>query len=459
MKKFIKITAVIFSVAMIFGFASCTPSVSDDGNDTGTENTGSNTPEDIGTPIVTLSSIAVSGNPASTLYYVGDSFDSSGLTVTATYSDGSTKELTAWTNDFSSDEVSIGKTVTVSYTEGDVTKTATVSGTFYVAAAGAKPTESPIKLTDYTGTFEGGTYYKFGDFPQTISALTGENAYSAEPVYKDWYLGSDGYFYEKCTENAVYNTDYTYSDGTAVAESSANSEKYFKVEPIVWRAVTQSFDHDADGNGDKILLVAESILTANVLFYGSISNSTLRTAAKIYPNNYKYSNIRAYLNGTANQYVIEGGTATEYDIDWSGKGFIDTAFTATAQALIATTTVDNSAESTTDAGNNITQATDYFCDNTEDKIFLLSVKEATTSDYGITEYGEDEFYSRISVTTDYAKANYASNSGRWWLRSPYNERNFYSYTIKSTSSSVVYQQAVNSRFDGLVPALSISKEN
>lgn len=94
---------------MIFVFASCTPSVSDDGNDTGTEKTNPATPEKTTTPTVPLSSIEVSGTQTNALYYAGDSLDISGLTVTATYSDGSTKTVTDFTTSgFSSESVSLG---------------------------------------------------------------------------------------------------------------------------------------------------------------------------------------------------------------------------------------------------------------------------------------------------------------------------------------------------------------
>lgn len=198
----------VLAASMIFGFASCDTSVSSGGGE----------PETPETPAVTLSSIAVTGTPASALYYVGDSLDTTGLTVTATYSDGSSKAVTGFSVAAFS-EVNLGteQTLTISYTEGSVTKTADVSGTFYVAASGARPTESPVALADYSGTLADGTYYKFGDFPQTVSDLTGDNAYSAEPVYNGWYLGSDGYFYAKCTENA-YESSYTYSNGDTVAQ-------------------------------------------------------------------------------------------------------------------------------------------------------------------------------------------------------------------------------------------------
>ena len=64
--------------------------------------------------------------PSKTEYEIGEEFDGSGMTVTARYSDGSAKTLEAGTyfvSGFSS--VKAGEVmVTVSYTEGDVTKTA-----------------------------------------------------------------------------------------------------------------------------------------------------------------------------------------------------------------------------------------------------------------------------------------------------------------------------------------------
>ncbi len=427
-KLFLTVLLCLTALSLI----SCTSPVASSvtsGTDTGTsvtsgtETSGTGTTTTPATPSVTLSSIAVSGSLASTLYYVGDRLNTSGLTVTATYSDGSTKTVTNFTTSgFSSENVSLGQTITISYTEGSVTKTATVNGTFYVAAAGAKPTESLVLLSDYTGTLTGGTYYKFGDFPQTISALTGDGAYTAEPVYRGWYLGSDGYFYAKCTENS-FDSSYTYSNGTTVAQSSANSQKYFKVEPIVWRVLNPS------DSGNKILL-AESILTAHRFDDDS--------------NNYKDSEIRSYLN----------------------NGFIDTAFTNTAQDQIATTSVDNSAESTKDAGNILPPATTYACDNTEDKIFLLSEKESTTTDYGFTacnEYGIGN--SRIRVTTDYAKANYAIqgtedgyDGGKWWLRSPvYVSSN--TVCVIDSDGNAMFSSFNEYELIGVVPALSISIGN
>ena len=61
----------------------------------------------------------------------------------------------------------------------------------------------------------------------------------------------------------------------------------------------------------------------------------------INPNNYKYSNIRAYLNGIKNQWITDGGSPiTAYDKDWTENGFLPTAFTSSAQDLILVTKVE-----------------------------------------------------------------------------------------------------------------------
>ena len=144
---------------------------------------------------------------------------------------------------------------------------------------------------------------------------------------------------------------------------------------------------------------------------------------------------------------------------------MNAAFTATAKNLIADTVVDNSAASTNPASNASEWndgTNDYACDNTSDKIFLLSEKEATASDYGFTEYDQyGEGNSRIRVTTDYAKANYAYQyttagyGGWWWLRSPYySNSNYARYILRDGDAG--YNISVRNRGGGVVPALCLS---
>ena len=78
-----------------------------------------------------LTGITVAG-PTMTMYTVGESLDLTGLVVTATYDDGSSKEVTGYVTSPADGTVldTVGsQTVTVSYTEGGVTMTATFTVT------------------------------------------------------------------------------------------------------------------------------------------------------------------------------------------------------------------------------------------------------------------------------------------------------------------------------------------
>ena len=278
-----------------------------------------------------------------------------------------------------------------------------------------------FKGTGYTElTPEAGqtvTYVKFGDWPQTIMAagVSVDESKSVTMGVNTYYYGSDGAWYVKCTENAQRAT-YTYSDGSNVKDSTASSTRYFKVEPIKWRVLTDNY------SGKKLLLAA------NVLMPHRFDSEN---------NNYKDSDIRGWLNGT----------------------FLNAAFTSVTMVGIAQTTVDNSRDSTGDPVNN------YTCDNTNDKIFLLSRKEA--EQYGLDDAG------RIRNVTDYSKAcgiqvGESGTSATWWLRSPYNGSSNQTAKTVDTYGVVSFDisgegttfmddgRTVTYTYIGVVPALCIS---
>ncbi len=370
-----------------------------------------------------LEGITVTTLPAQTVYSERQSFDPTGMVVTATYDDKSQREVTGWETDFNTvaGEKGLNKPVTVSYTEGETPKTTTFTVTVF-------PAEVKV-LTGYTSpnnTDDSWTYVEFGKWPQ--SEAPGVNPTQATPQSEN--LFKDKYYFD--------------ANGEYVKEG----DNYYKVEPIVWRVLTTSYEAPEGGTVGEILLLAEKILTGGIKWADS-------------SNDYMQSYIRKWLNGNS---------GTEKTSDYNGDaGFLQTAFTESAQNLIADTTVDNSAASTTDAGNNLTQADG--CSDTTDKIFLLSEEEATTSEYGFAEYnvyvGDNDgttTSTRIRVTTDYAKATGAYQGdpskgygGWWWLRSP-----IYGYAYELLAR-VIYDYGradiddyVFNSYGGVVPALSIS---
>jgi len=103
---------------------------------------------------LTLSSLSYSGTPSDSSYFTGESFDATGLTVTATYSNSSTANVTSsviWTPN----PLTAGTTsVTGSYTSGGVTKTITVTGITV-----SNPTLSSIATSGQTTSYSiGGSF-------------------------------------------------------------------------------------------------------------------------------------------------------------------------------------------------------------------------------------------------------------------------------------------------------------
>lgn len=110
---------------------------------------------------ISLSSIAITTPPTKTAYQVGDTFDPTGMVVTATYTNGATLVVGGYT--VSPQTMTLGVTaVTVSYTEGGVTKTATQAVTvsaFSATLSIKAPTSCTIAVTlggstvaSFTGT-------------------------------------------------------------------------------------------------------------------------------------------------------------------------------------------------------------------------------------------------------------------------------------------------------------------
>jgi len=122
----------------------------------------------------TLSSIAVNATGADTSYIVGDTFSTSGLSVTATYSDATAGTVTGYTTSPTSGTIlsAVGsQTVTVSYTKNAVTKTATYTINVNEASTGET---SIVTLTSsaVTGITTGSYATSAVTFTESISNLS-----------------------------------------------------------------------------------------------------------------------------------------------------------------------------------------------------------------------------------------------------------------------------------------------
>ena len=178
-----------------------------------------------------------------------------------------------------------------------------------------------------------------------------------------WYKLGDTYYAKAAHNENHYDT--TFDDGTKIMYGTYF---WFKVEPIEWNILSSS-------NG-QYSLVSKLLLDAHA--YDAEYN-----------NNYKDSDIRAWLNGE----------------------FYNKAF-AKGSSFIATTNVDNSAI-TTGAPTN-----EHVCENTDDKVYLLSYQDYVNTAYFATDA------ARQCKTSDWTRNNFAEcepdadYAGTYWTRSP-----------------------------------------
>ena len=103
-----------------------------------------------------LKSISVTTAPSKTSYILGESFDKSGMVVTATYENGKTSTITNYTITNGSSLAANQSSVTISYTEAGVIKTCTqsvsVATSFTNAAINGSSSATHAFATNYTQT-------------------------------------------------------------------------------------------------------------------------------------------------------------------------------------------------------------------------------------------------------------------------------------------------------------------
>ena len=298
-----------------------------------------------------------------------------------------------------------------------------------------------ITTTTKPYTREGNKIY-FGTYPQTKVTATTENGLlsitfdsstwtsyryyissskSDFIYYKDVDIDNNGtydyrgvYFtqYRPYIYSSSSSTDNTYQDDNGY---STDTIYWFSYDPIEWDILTES--------SGKALIIANLILDSQEYYPNSSSSSFFHNGDVGYANNYELSAIRKFLN----------------------DNFYNTAFNELQKALIETTTVDNSAASTAQSSNS------YACNNTNDKMFLLSYNEATT-------YYTSSI-ARQAKGSDYAKCQglyvgSATRNSDWWLRSPNNNNANNGYRVDD--GGFIFNSFVNFTGTGVRPACWIN---
>ena len=168
----------------------------------------------------------------------------------------------------------------------------------------------------------------------------------------------------------------------------------FEEEPIKWRILS------VDEKNDDLFLLADQSLDCKP-YNDTYTDVTWETCT-----------LRSWLNGY-------GASKNKDGKDFSSDNFIDAAFTKEEQNAIKETTVVN--EDT---------ITDYYTteggNDTKDKVYCLSISEATNASYGFDKEYEEETKTREAKNTFYAELQGAytytyddtASNGEWWLRSP-----------------------------------------
>ena len=181
-------------------------------------------------------------------------------------------------------------------------------------------------------------------------------------------------------------------------KQNAWSGTWLKVEPIQWRYLSR--------DGKNVQFVSEKVLDDHVW-------NTTDHGDEAYLNNYKLSDIRKWLN----------------------SDFLEQAFYYDS-SLVQTVNVDNSAESTGITDNH------YACEDTQDKVYLLSDKDVNNKEYGFPDYA-----SRIAYDAD-------GNAHDYWLRSPYNYYSYDDYARYVDGDGIVNNNSYVYYGNGVRPALT-----
>ncbi len=304
-------------------------------------------------------------------------------------------------------------------------------------------------LTAFAGetkTFITGEVVKFGSYPtsevtdETLKTALAEAAGSTDywTSYKYYvnYVQSDimkftDVEYAGAKYRGVYFTQYRpYYANNYQAEAryswqdengyNTNTAYWFRFEPIEWQVL--SFD----GANDAVAVMSKYILDAQQYYHNPYSNRTIGEET-VSPNNYEYSDIRAWLN----------------------DAFYNTAFGETEKSAVIAATLDNSGSGSS-----------YGSNPTTDNVWLLSYAEAKNTSYGFTADTKSTA-ARQATGTAYARCqglsvNSSTGYSYWYLRSASSS---WSSACDVESSGAIDFNNVGSTSGGIRPVITLDAQS
>ena len=283
--------------------------------------------------------------------------------------------------------------------------------------AGTLPTEeNSQKWTDYG-------YY-----------LGNENYKAIRQSYM-WYIDlvKDGVKYRGVyfTDYRLYSTNSRYlNDGDTYQDDYGyvkGNVYWFAFEPIKWRILTED-------DGIATLLCDVAIDTQNVSLKANNGESEIIDGKRVYDNNYEHSVIRVWLN----------------------ENFYNTAFDQLQKSVIQLTTVDNSARSANSYNNETKWDTERrACGDTQDYVYLPSIREMTNPDYGFDPNYLSADTARQRSATDYAAAQGCYYECNWWMRSPRWSDTYCMRIVDVTGRAGYTAYSVNGTSTAVVPVVRI----
>lgn len=322
-----------------------------------------------------------------------------------------------------------------------------------------------------------GNYIYFGHWPQTcerdenvvakLNEMAGkpplprdkENPYNWESHEGTTYMWQKIVIYNGTKYLGVQMNEYRASGIDALYDDITDNGYYrlnvywFKYEPIKWRILTTNANSAfimSDIALDFFSMQPDRKSEIRDDLYASYNNSP-GVPDGTYANNWEYSFIRSWLNET----------------------FYNEVFNDLQKEIIKTTRLDNSARSCNpdeypkyygyaeNAGKN--KYADQ-CNDTDDKIFLLSLRDVTTTAYGFNKDVKAEDPARNLKASDFAKfhgvsmGNTQKDYVTWYTRSPslaVGNQGYTTFVLYRDNKGVINSPDLIAE-GGVVPALWIT---